>query len=226
MEIIELNKEHLIYFLLNSNPKFQGQFGILTVIGDKIYKINYKMLINTYLSKDEHNLDEEVESLLQIESILKNGIYDVYSYSQKFERLRNTRINNLISGVLSYKGLYIGIQMNYYEQYIKFSDSLEILDDISLNYCLEYILELLNDFLENDIVPKDIKEDNILVNPKTLDIVIIDLDGIETVYGPKNYILNYPYTKEVVMKSYEEMKLRLLATRKNNLSVFNKIKKK
>ena len=38
MKIKELTKEQLMYLLCNDKPLFQGQFGILTLLGDKLYK--------------------------------------------------------------------------------------------------------------------------------------------------------------------------------------------
>lgn len=212
MRIRELTKEQLMYLLINEKPFSQGQFGKLTLIGDKLYKINYKQLIDTYLSKDESKLDEEVDSLLSIESIINSGLYDAEFHAKKFERLKDTKMKDLITGVLAYKGLYVGVEMNYYNDYISLASARKMLDESSLNICLNHILEMIDDLLANNIVPKDIREDNILINTTTLDLVIVDLDGMETVYGPENYVQDYPYTKRTVMKKYEEMKNRVLGT--------------
>lgn len=212
MRIRELTKEQLMYLLINEKPFSQGQFGKLTLIGDKLYKINYKQLIDTYLSKDESKLDEEVDSLLSIESIINSGLYDAEFHAKKFGRLKDTKMKDLITGVLAYKGLYVGVEMNYYNDYISLASARKMLDESSLNICLNHILEMIDDLLANNIVPKDIREDNILINTTTLDLVIVDLDGMETVYGPENYVQDYPYTKRTVMKKYEEMKNRVLGT--------------
>ena len=212
MRIRELTKEQIMYLLINEKPLSQGQFGKLTLIGDKLYKINYKQLIDTYLSKDESKLDEEVDSLLSIESIINSGLYDAKFHAKKFERLKDTKMKDLITGVLAYKGLYVGVEMNYYKDYISLTSARKMLDERSLNICLNHILEIIDDLLANNIVPKDIREDNILINTTTLDLVIVDLDGMETVYGPENYVQDYPYTKRAVMKMYEEMKSRVLGT--------------
>ena len=63
--------------------------------------------------------------------------------------------------------------------------------------------------MAHDIVPKDIKENNILVNTETGDVKLIDLDGIETIYGPKGYIKDYPYNIDSVNAKLEEMANRL-----------------
>ena len=61
MKIVELTKQQLLYLLNNKNSFNQGQFGVLTLIGDKVYKIHYKQLIDTYFSGDAKDLDREIE---------------------------------------------------------------------------------------------------------------------------------------------------------------------
>ena len=210
MKIKELNRGQLMYLLTNEQPLFQGQFGKLSLIKSKLYKVYYKQLIDTYISKDAEKLEEEVELLLSVETILKEGLYDAKFHAEKFDRLKDTKMKDLITSVLAYKGLYVGVEMNYYQGYIKLSDAKRMFDEKSLNICLSKILELIYDLLNKNIVPKDIREDNILINTTTLDTILIDLDGIETVYGPENYIEDYPYTKSTVLKRYNEIKNRVL----------------
>ena len=47
MKIIDINKEQFLNLLLNSNPFSKGQFGIITLINSKLYKIYYKDFIET-----------------------------------------------------------------------------------------------------------------------------------------------------------------------------------
>ena len=210
MKIVELTKQQLLYLLNNKNSFNQGQFGVLTLIGDKVYKIHYKQLIDTYFSGDANDLDREIEQLLSVEKILNSGKYNPEKNAENFQRLEKTRMKDIITGVLSYNGVYVGIEMNYFEQYKSFANIAKKMDDKTLEDCLKYISELINDLLENNIVPKDIKEDNILIDPTNFDIKIIDLDGAETVYGPENYVEEYPYTRRIVMNRYEEMRNRIL----------------
>ena len=210
MKIIELNQQQIMYLLTNEKPFSRGQFGILTLLGDKVYKIHYKKLIDTYFSKDSEDLESEIETLTTVEETLKKGLYNPKVNADNFQRLENTRTNNLITGVLAYKGIYVGIEMNYLERYKSFKEISKKMDAKSLEESLKNIGESINDLLENNIVPNDIKEDNILIDPTNLDIKIIDLDGIETVYGPENYVKEYPYTRSSVMRKYKEMRNRVI----------------
>lgn len=217
MKIIDINKEQFLNFLLNSNPFSQGQFGIMTLINGKLYKIYYKDFIETYLTRDESKLDIEVDSWLEIEKITNFGLRNPYKRLKELHKLLKTNSCNLVTGILSYNGLLVGIEMNYYEGYISLEAASKIILQDELDTYLNKCLNLINDLMTHNIVPKDIKEDNILVNPITGDVVLIDLDGTETTYGPDNYVNDNPYNKKIVKEKFNEMVNRLNNQSKNIL---------
>lgn len=217
MKIKELTKQQLIYLLFNPNPCFYGDFGIISLIDNKLYKIYYKDLIITYTSRDVNELDNEVDTLLEIEHITNFGLRNPKSCLEKFLRLQDTASNKLITNILSYKGLLVGVEMKYYKDFLELNEVLELLDEKSLKKCLNRILYLIKDLLNNNIIVRDIKENNILVNPTTLEVVLIDLDGKETVYGPRNYVKNYPYNEELTINNFYEMVNRLEKKKQKNI---------
>ena len=107
MEIIELNKSQLLDMLFCENPCGFGGYGIVVAKGDKVYKIRYKNFINTYMSGDESHLDDEVDIFLFADQ--DYGLYNPNNRLKDFERLSETKSNKLITGVLSYRGLFAGI---------------------------------------------------------------------------------------------------------------------
>lgn len=209
MKIININKEQFLNLLLNTSPFSQGQFGIITLVNNKLYKIYYKDFIETYLSRNASKLDSEVDSWLEIENNTNFDLLNPYKRIETLNRLSKTKSNNLITGVLVYKDLLVGIEMNYFKSYITLAEFSKIVSNSELNEYLKNCLDLIVDLLSQDIVPRDIKEDNILVNLQNRQIVLIDLDGSETIYGPKNYVSEFPYNKRYVFKRFEEMKNRL-----------------
>lgn len=61
-----------------------------------------------------------------------------------------------------------------------------------------------------NLYPMDLKEDNILVNPKTLNIAFIDLDDLYTRYEETQYIEEHNLRlKAKCFDRYLEMKIRL-----------------
>lgn len=209
MKIIEINKEQFLNLLLNPEPFSQGQFGIISLINGKLYKIYYKDFIDTYLKRDDSKLDFEVNSWLEAERITNFGLKNPIKRLNELKRLLKTKSYNLVTGIISYKGLLVGIEMNYYKDYISLAEVSKVASNQVLDKYLNGCYDLIADLMSHDIVPRDIKEDNILANTTTGDVVLIDLDGNETTYGPKNYVKDYPYTKKIVEREFNEMVHRL-----------------
>ena len=201
--------EHFLSYLLNPNPIFQGQFGKIVLDNNKLYKIYYRDFIKTYINKDECFLDDEVNSLLEIEKLTNFELRDPYKKLNELNRLARTKLASLITGVLSYKGLLVGIQMKYLKNYTTLKEISTRVEDSKLVIYLNKVYELVCNLLMENIVPTDVKEDNILVNEETKDVVLIDLDGSETIYGPDNYLIDFPYNLDIINNNFDKMVNRL-----------------
>lgn len=209
MQVIEISKDKFLSYLLNPNPIFQGQFGKIVLDNNKLYKIYYRDFIKTYINKDECFLDDEVNSLLEIEKLTNFELRDPYKKLDELNRLARTKSASLITGVLSYKGLLVGIQMNYLKNYTTLKEISTRVEDSKLVIYLNKVYELVCNLLMENIVPTDVKEDNILVNEETKDVVLIDLDGSETIYGPDNYLIDFPYNLDIINNNFDKMVNRL-----------------
>lgn len=209
MQVIEISKDKFLSYLLNPNPIFQGQFGKIVLDNNKLYKIYYRDFIKTYINKDECFLDDEVNSLLEIEKLTNFELRNPYKKLNELNRLARTKSPNLITGVLSYNGLLVGIQMNYLKNYTTLKEISTRVEDSKLVIYLNKVYELVCNLLMENIVPTDVKEDNILVNEETNDVVLIDLDGSETIYGPDNYLIDFPYNLDIINNNFDKMVNRL-----------------
>ena len=209
MQVIEISKDKFLSYLLNPNPIFQGQFGKIVLDNNKLYKIYYRDFIKTYINKDECFLDDEVNSLLEIEKLTNFELRDPYKKLNELNRLARTKSASLITGVLSYNGLLVGIQMNYLKNYTTLKEISTRVEDSKLVIYLNKVYELVCNLLMENIVPTDVKEDNILVNEETNDVALIDLDGIETIYGPDNYLMDFPYNLDIINNNFDKMINRL-----------------
>ena len=209
MQVIEISKDKFLSYLLNPNPIFQGQFGKIVLDNNKLYKIYYRDFIKTYINKDECFLDDEVNSLLEIEKLTNFELRDPYKKLNELNRLARTKLASLITGVLSYKGLLVGIQMKYLKNYTTLKEISTRVEDSKLVIYLNKVYELVCNLLMENIVPTDVKEDNILVNEETNDVALIDLDGIETIYGPDNYLIDFPYNLDIINNNFDKMVNRL-----------------
>lgn len=209
MQVIEISKDKFLSYLLNPNPIFQGQFGKIVLDNNKLYKIYYRDFIKTYINKDECFLDDEVNSLLEIEKLTNFELRNPYKKLKELSRLASTKSANLITGVLSYNGLLVGIQMNYLKNYTTLKEISTRVEDSKLVIYLNKVYELVCNLLMENIVPTDVKEDNILVTEETNDVVLIDLDGSETIYGPDNYLIDFPYNLDIINNNFDKMVNRL-----------------
>lgn len=209
MQVIEISKDKFLSYLLNPNPIFQGQFGKIVLDNNKLYKIYYRDFIKTYINKDECFLDDEVNSLLGIEKLTNFELRDPYKKLNELNRLARTKSASLITGVLSYNGLLVGIQMNYLKNYTTLKEISTRVEDSKLDIYLNKVYELVCNLLMENIVLTDVKEDNILVNEETNDVVLIDLDGSETIYGPDNYLIDFPYNLDIINNNFDKMVNRL-----------------
>ena len=209
MQAIEISKDKFLSYLLNPNPIFQGQFGKIVLDNNKLYKIYYRDFIKTYINKDECFLDDEVNSLLEIEKLTNFELRDPYKKLKELNRLARTKSASLITGVLSYNGLLVGIQMNYLKNYTTLKEISTRVEDSKLVIYLNKAYEIVYDLLMENIVSTDVKEDNILVNEETNDVVLIDLDGSETIYGPDNYLIDFPYNLDIINNNFDKMVNRL-----------------
>ena len=205
MQVIEISKDKFLSYLLNPNPIFQGQFGKIVLDNNKLYKIYYRDFIKTYINKDECFLDDEVNSLLEIEKLTNFELRNPYKKLNELNRLARTKSASLITGVLSYNGLLVGIQMNYLKNYTTLKEISTRVEDSKLVIYLNKAYEIVYDLLKENIVPTDVKEDNILVNEETNDVVLIDLDGSETIYGPDNYLIDFPYNLDIINNNFDKM---------------------
>lgn len=209
MQVIEISKDKFLSYLLNPNPIFQGQFGKIVLDNNKLYKIYYRDFIKTYINKDECFLDDEVNSLLEIEKLTNFELRNPYKKLNELNRLARTKSASLITGVLSYNGLLVGIQMNYLKNYTTLKEISTRVEDSKLVIYLNKVYELVCNLLMENIVLTDVKEDNILVNEETNDVVLIDLDGSETIYGPDNYLIDFPYNLDIINNNFDKMVNRL-----------------
>ena len=99
--------------------------------------------------------------------------------------------------------------MNYLKNYTTLKEISTMVEDSKLDIYLNKVYELVCDLLMENIVPTDVKEDNILVNEETKDVVLIDLDGIETIYGLDNCLIDFPYNLDIINNNFDKMVNRL-----------------
>lgn len=115
--------------------------------------------------------------------------------------------------ILEYNGYPIGVEIEYFEDCVTLKEYLMNNMDADINQIKQTLLDILNELIENNIVPTDPHFENFLVRRKGIQIEIlsIDLDDIDVFVFPNN---KYDIFKEssisacysVIDKSFEILK--------------------
>lgn len=211
MNLITISKKEFMDMLFTSKPFSFGEFGLLTLKDNKLYKIYYKDYVDAFITRNPDKIDELIDFYHNSKYIINSNLRDPINALFKYRRLEKTKSNNLITGVLSYKGIFVGVEMNYFKNYITLREATKSITLEELNMYLNKASVLISDLIVHSILPSDIKEDNILVNLETNDLILIDLDGLETTYGSEN-----PSTKKIIVRDLSEMQKRLKKSYKTN----------
>ena len=177
-------------------------------------KIYYKDIFETYNSRNIAKIDEEINNRIEVENqMIKMKILDkkrIQIIEEKIQQLQQTQSRTLIKGTAIYQGYPIGVFLENYKGYDKLGTVFLDLHKNEQKLILDKSASLLADLYKNGIIPRDIKEDNILVRKNDLDVKLIDLDDIETRYEDQDYLQEYPYIRKDAVEAFEKMKKRLL----------------
>ena len=243
MESIELTKNQLLDFLFNKEQLGIGTNGILCEFSSTtLIKIYYKKIIDTYLSKDPSELDEEIQSQKEVQKMIEElpyldfssleketqselqqefGLGDkpknsFYSKGDEIEQKKLQYLSDigLLKGIVTYDDYKIGILMQYYKDYSRLTKFQENISPSELEFVMEKVQTELQSMMIEGLYPMDLKEDHILVRPKDFDIKIVDLDDSETRFEDEAYVLAHPYIKNECIESYKKIKKRLLKNHK------------
>lgn len=214
MIVRELSLEEMRKILFESRIIGQGTYGMVTKSEEgTLVKIYYKEIQNTYFSKDISKLDKEIEDNIKIEKQLKEMLPKKQTKLERMrtytEQLEKTKSGSLIKGIATYKGYLIGVFLQEYKGYELLRDIFEKLGEEERKIVLSSTAMLLGDLYKHGIIPRDIKEDNIMVRKEDLDVKIIDLDDSETRYETEEYLEEFPHIKQEAIRTFENMKKRL-----------------
>lgn len=213
MEIINISKDEFAKILFNENPIDIDYDSITTLKDDKLYKVYYSNI------RDENDLNSKINILKEMQMDINAPIINLFEKAKELDRLSSTRSNKLITGVLSYNDIAVGVQMNYYEDFISLKEASKTISEEELENFLFNIYNIVFDLLNHDIVPTNIKEDNILVNIDSGEVLFNCLSDKETIFGPKNYVNDFPYQFKNVCGRINEMSKRLKNQQTLRLSI-------
>lgn len=169
-------------FKKENEPIGKGIFGV-------VRPLNNTTLIKTYFA--DAKTDDATYILDKFSRVKKEENFKVKEYPYymtremrirraKKELFKTKYSGGLIKGIAYYDGYAFGTLLTWYKNYLTLSSSeARRLSSEEREKIIQNIDVVLNDFFDNYIYPLDLKESNIMYNPRTLDIKFIDLeDGL------------------------------------------------
>lgn len=198
---VELSKEDLCNYLFELDDIGIGSFGIVKKINDDVcVKIYYKDIYKTFVSKNINNIDDEINTRLDIQNeSIKLSLLNKEMYENSITKLELLSQLGYINKVLYYKGYKIGIEMKNYQNYKSLCDAAMYLDMDGIKIIIDIIRLKLDELLTLNIFPRDLTSNNILVDINTLDVVLIDLDDICTRYDTNDYLEKNPRVRKYLL---------------------------
>lgn len=199
MKNIELNKNDIQY-IINGKQIGDGSYGV-------VYEYDEDSVVKLYFGIPYHmdSLDNIVLSKKNMERSLKQK--NAVVLEKKIEMLNNTSSKELITGVLIYKNYPIGIKMKYYKNYITLDELIRrySIDNAAIKKIIRSIGDSIKSLKNQGIYTTDLNARNILINPETLEIKLIDLDDDLTIYANSVSNSNYRDVKHEVSSRFNEI---------------------
>lgn len=215
MEITD--NELLAYLKLSEDTELSGSYGrIITLSNSEILKIYYRLFKQDFNSCTAQDLKKDLE---QIKKFSTNGVMSYKKFLADperikilIEKLNETSQKDLIKNYIVYEELVIALILTNYKDYETYED-LIINNNLTRNehkYILEQIKEKVYELINTRLYPLDLKEDNIMVNRQTLDIKLIDLDDLGTIFLENNYPKSYKKSVDFKLDVLKHKVLRKL----------------
>lgn len=205
--IYELSDEDILKIVDNGNMIGDGVYGkVYEYDANTLIKFYYKDILHFFISKNIDDLNKDIDISIFVENEMLQLREDYITKKDRLISIINclNRVGcSLIKGIVLYRGYPIGVFLNYYKGYVNLDEALLKLNDKNRLVVMNKVKVFLSSLFDFGIYPLDLKESNILVNVKTLDVQFIDLDGEETRYEVDEYV------KKEAIKSFEIMEQRL-----------------
>ena len=188
---LELTPEQLSDIVANNEVVGQGSYGIVYRIDeDTLFKFRYKDYIDCFALEDGvYNLrklgdiTEEVNSWKNIENIINRGkgsqdIIDINKLIHMQHKIKRTQFPQ---GFARVNGHRVGYILPYHKNMVNLDQQMTHLNYQQKLIVIENIRLAIEELISLKIYLNDLTTKNILINPQTLEIQIIDVDEHVTV---------------------------------------------
>lgn len=173
---VNLNVPYFIRLLENNKPLGVGSFGHVYNIDGVAFKI-YNKFISVYNDPSKFqgalNLFSQSNEIDLLRQYNKDNMSRLDSLIQKSQLVKGSVLPN---GKILISDTLIGVTMTLLDEYITLDKYIKDYEDSSIPYIMKKIKQNVNEITSYGIYPYDLKACNIMINPITKDIKLIDLD--------------------------------------------------
>jgi len=188
MEIINLTSNDVQNIASNSEIIGQGSNGILYNIDNEIlFKFNYKKFIdcfsldgNSINIRKLNDITETVKKWKEVDFILNGESDSLYVKNLKslIDKQKNIQMTHLPKGLVYIDGFCVGTIIQYHKDYVNLFEHLKN-NDLS-EECVSLVSKNLilatEELIKNNIYHRDFTLRNVMYNPNTNDVQIIDFE--------------------------------------------------
>ena len=165
-----MNFNQIKNLVINSKVLGYGAYGYVLQKGDYAYKID-RILYDQFKSSE---IDEDK---LMLKLLLKKYVVPDIELIKYYDSIRNkVKYTKLPSGIIYFEELPLLLQMPYHKNYVNISDA--IIEDSQIFDILYNLSRAFYELIKNRVYQTDLcLGKNVMVNEKTNDVQLIDLDG-------------------------------------------------
>lgn len=192
------DKELLDLLTKSEDTELSGSYGkIITINDNELLKVYYRLFKQDFTNCTLQDLKDDLIKMKTFSSnatmSYKRLLADENRIIKLLELLNKTSSKDLIKDYIKYEEFVVALILSNYKDY----DTYEYLifnDDLSKKdhkLILEQIKEKVYELIENRLYPLDLKCDNIMVNKENLNVRLIDLDDLGTIFLDSTHTKSY-----------------------------------
>ena len=198
MEKMFLTPEQLVNILANNEYVGRGTSGMIIKLDDNnLLKFKYKDFISVLNYKDGKFSITNVNGLIRVLSLHKNvidimskdGIFSEIDFIEELiAKQPNIKKTSLTQGIVYCNGCMIGYLLKYHKNMVNLYDYLKENDikNKEKKIILSNIKDAMVELIKNGIYLKDFTMHNVMFDPKTQDVQIIDFEDAASLREPND----------------------------------------
>ena len=194
MNKLELTDDELKSIVANNKILGKGSYGIVYKLNDcMLFKFKYKDFIDSFDVKDGIintrrllHIEKKIETLKKIEHDMKSVLGESVDSDREVKKLialkDKLRLTKLTQGLVYVNGYCVGYLLTNHKNMVNLfefleNNTIEISDKETI---MRNIENAVKELCDNNIFMRDLTTRNILVNPKTNEIQVIDFEDVCT----------------------------------------------